>query len=103
MDAENLALSGAEAEALVGDVERPVRADCHAGREGQARDDRLGRTVPVDAHDRSGAGGWGAGGGAHLERVQLPAAEAQAEALPPPGRGALERAVVRHPPHVLVT
>jgi hypothetical protein len=35
-------LPGAEAVPLVGDVERSVRADCHAGRERQARDDRLG-------------------------------------------------------------
>ena len=42
LDAQDLALPGAEAEPLVGDVERSVRADCHAGRERQARDDRLG-------------------------------------------------------------
>jgi len=35
-DAEDLALSGGEAEALVGDVERPVGADSHAGRERQS-------------------------------------------------------------------
>ena len=38
-DAENPAVSGTEAEAVIGDVERPIRADGHAGREHQARDD----------------------------------------------------------------
>jgi hypothetical protein len=57
LDAQDLALPGAEAEPLVGDVERSVRADGHAGRERQARDDRLGWTVPVDPYDRPGPRG----------------------------------------------
>ena len=32
-------LQGTETEAVIGDVERPIRADGHAGREHQARDD----------------------------------------------------------------
>src|SRR5271154_1168158 len=100
LDAEDLALSGPEAEALIGDVERPVWADCHAGRERQTRDNRLGGTVLVDAHDRPGPRGRPACAGTHLQRVQLAAAEGQPEDLLHARRTDLERPVAGEPPHV---
>ena len=45
LDAQDLALPGTEAEPVVRDVERPVGADRHAGRERQAGDHRRGRAV----------------------------------------------------------
>src|SRR6185312_8483421 len=102
-DAADLALSGGEAEALVGDVERPVGTDGHAGRELQARDNRLGGAVRLDAHDGSSAGYRAACGCARLQRVQLTAAEGKPEHLLDSCRANLERPVAGEPPHVFVT
>src|SRR4051794_31390495 len=84
-DAHDPALAGAEAEALVGYVERPVASDGHCGREGQSGRDRPGRVAGPHAYDSAGAGGRLALAGAHLERVELAVVEGKSEHLFQPG------------------
>jgi hypothetical protein len=64
-----------------GDVERPVWADRHAGRESQVRDHRLRGAMRGDPHDPAGPWCGLARGRARLQRVQLAVAEGQPELL----------------------
>src|SRR4249919_2640516 len=101
-DPQNPAFACAEAEALLGDVERAVPPDRHPRREDQARDNRLLRTIRTNLNDRAGPGGRPAGRRAHLERVELAAPERQTEDLLEPRGPQLELQVVAELPDALV-